>query len=149
MGSRNVYVPVKGEIIDITKVNDSVFSEKMAGDGMAIIPNDSNVCAPIDGVVKSIFPTNHAFIISNELGDSLLIHIGLETMELDDIAFTRIASEGSSVKKGDVIIRSDYQTIIKHDCDPVVLVILLENEITTKSKEGSNNRIDHVLFTIQ
>ena len=145
--STNVYLAVNGDVIDITKVKDLTFSEKMIGDGMAIIPNDENICSPISGKITSIFPTNHAFIVSNESAN-VMVHIGLDTVELKGDPFVRIKEVWQKVNAGDIIIRSDYKSIIEQGFDPVVIVIAIEGTVKNKCIEKSNCSIKDILYKI-
>lgn len=99
-----------GEVVDITETSDPVFSGKMVGDGVTIIPTDGDVLAPIDGKIIQMFDTGHALAIeSNSI--QVLIHIGLDTVELNGQGFTKIANEGQEVKQGDLLIKVDLEKI--------------------------------------
>lgn len=123
---REVYAPVDGQVVALESVNDDVFSQKMVGDGVAVIPMSNSFTAPIDGVVSKIFSTNHAYSIKSEKDLEVMVHIGLETVALDGKGFTRIANEGDKVKAGDVIIEADLSYIREHAKDIVTPVIILE-----------------------
>lgn len=102
--------PMTGEVVDITETSDPVFSGKMVGDGVTIIPTDGDVLAPIDGKIIQMFDTGHALAIeSNSI--QVLIHIGLDTVELNGQGFTKIAHEGQEVKQGDLLIKVDLEKI--------------------------------------
>lgn len=123
---REVYAPVDGQVVVLESVNDEVFSQKMVGEGVAIIPMSNTFSAPIDGVVSKIFSTNHAYSIKSEKDLEVMVHIGLETVALDGKGFTRIANEGDEVKAGDVIIEADLSYIREHAKDIVTPVIIME-----------------------
>lgn len=127
---REVYAPVDGQIVSLDTVTDEVFSTKMVGDGVAILPISSSFKAPIDGVISKIFPTNHAYSIKSTKALEIMVHIGLDTVSLDGKGFTRIASEGDSVKVGDVIIEADLAYISSCDKDTTTPIIILENSDT-------------------
>ncbi|MHA4858100.1 PTS sugar transporter subunit IIA, partial [Enterococcus faecium] len=76
-----LYAPCSGKIISITEVNDPVFSQKLLGDGFAVIPDGSKIYAPLAGRVTNIFPTKHAINIKSNSGIDYLIHIGIDTVE--------------------------------------------------------------------
>ena len=102
--------PMTGELVDIVETSDPVFSGKMVGDGVTIIPTDGDVLAPIDGKIIQMFDTGHALAIeSNDI--QVLIHIGLDTVELNGQGFTKIAHEGQEVKQGDLLIKVDLEKI--------------------------------------
>ena len=103
--------PLTGEAVELSGVPDPVFAEKMVGDGIAIKPTSGTVVAPCDGKVVQIFPTNHAVGIETSTGLDLLIHIGIDTVELKGDGFKRLVEEGGSVKKGQPILEVDLKRI--------------------------------------
>jgi sugar PTS system EIIA component len=110
MTKLNVLAPIDGIAIDLTTVPDEVFAQKMAGDGVAIDPTGSIAVAPISGELVKLFPGGHAFGIS--AGDvELIVHIGLDTIELNGTGFENIASEGQHVEAGEPIVRFDRAII--------------------------------------
>ena len=123
---RDVYAPVDGQIVTLESVNDEVFSQKMVGDGVAVIPVSNTFTAPIDGVVSKIFSTNHAYSIKSDEDLEVMVHIGLETVALNGKGFTRIASEGDEVKAGDVIIEVDLVYIKEHAKDTITPIIVTD-----------------------
>ena len=102
--------PMTGDLVDIVETSDPVFSGKMVGDGVTIIPTDGDVLAPIDGKIIQMFDTGHALAIESN-GIQVLIHIGLDTVELNGQGFTKIAHEGQEVKQGDLLIKVDLEKI--------------------------------------
>lgn len=145
---KRIFVPVNGRAIDITKVSDTMFAEKIIGDGMAIIPNDTEICSPMDGVIESIYPTNHAFIVKAEDGYQILVHIGVDTVTLNGEPFERIAQIGDRVHQGECVIKSDYSLIESKGIDPVVIVVAPEYLIIQKSEEKETGT-QQILFTIE
>ncbi len=124
---REIKAPIDGMLIPIEEIDDEVFSAKMAGDGLAIIPIGDTFAAPIDGIITKIFSTNHAFIIKNKQDLEVLVHIGLETVALKGEGFERLAQEGEKVKAGDPIIKVDLD-YIKANAKDIVTPILLTGE---------------------
>ncbi len=124
---REIKAPIDGMLIPIEEIDDEVFSAKMAGDGLAIMPIGDIFAAPIDGVITKIFSTNHAFIIKNKQDLEVLVHIGLETVALKGEGFERLAQEGEKVKAGDPIIKVDLD-YIKANAKDIVTPILLTGE---------------------
>lgn len=102
--------PMTGELVDISQTSDPVFSGKMVGDGVTIIPTDGDVLAPMAGKIIQMFDTGHALAIESN-GVQVLIHIGLDTVELNGQGFTKIAHEGQEVKQGDLLIKVDLEKI--------------------------------------
>jgi len=135
---RDVYAPVDGNVVTLESVDDEVFSQKMVGDGVAIMPIGGDFTAPIDGVVSKIFSTNHAYSIKSDKDLEVMVHIGLETVALDGKGFTRVASEGDSVKVGDVIIKADLAYIREHAKDIITPIIIAdESDVKEIRKEYS------------
>ncbi|KEH88713.1 MULTISPECIES: glucose PTS transporter subunit IIA [Clostridium] len=116
--------PLKGEIIDITKVPDEVFSSKALGDGFAINPLGNKVVSPIDGEIAVLFPTKHAVAIKGDNGLEMLVHIGIDTVNLNGEGFTAHVSQGDKVKQGDLLVEFDKEIIeskAKSSITPVVI----------------------------
>lgn len=125
--AREVKAPVDGQLIAIEEVDDEVFSQKMAGDGVAILPVGNVFVAPIDGVISKIFSTNHAFSVKSKQDLEVLVHIGLETVALKGEGFERLANEGEEVKAGDPIIKADL-AYIKANAKDIITPILITDE---------------------
>ena len=103
--------PADGDIIQLVDVEDEVFSQKMAGDGIAIFPRTNTFVAPVAGTITKIFSTNHAFSIQTKSGLEVLVHIGLDTVALNGEGFKRLAKEGDTVSVGKPIISADLEFI--------------------------------------
>lgn len=122
--SMKIYPPMKGEIISLTEVPDKVFSQKMIGDGFAVIPVNGEVMSPIDGKILHVFPTNHAFGLVTKEGIEVLVHIGIDTVELKGDGFTRILEPGTNVNAGDTVIKVNLSVLEKHGKSPVTPVVI-------------------------
>ncbi|MCQ2009884.1 MAG: PTS glucose transporter subunit IIA [Sporolactobacillus sp.] len=109
--SGEFYIPLKGKVVSITEVPDPVFSQKMMGDGFAIIPENDIVRSPVDGKITNIFPTKHAISLKSDDGREILIHVGLETVSLKGEGFTSLVKDGTAVKKGDRLLQVDFSKI--------------------------------------
>ncbi|MDD6735131.1 MAG: PTS glucose transporter subunit IIA [Clostridiales bacterium] len=96
-----------GDCIMLDQVPDPVFAEKMLGDGVAVIPTDNVVKSPVDGVVVQVFDTLHAYSIQSSDGLDILVHIGLNTVELKGEGFSPKVKSGDKVKAGDVLCETD------------------------------------------
>lgn len=103
--------PMNGKVIPINEVNDEVFSQKMLGDGVAIIPINGKVVSPVDGEVIQVFDTLHAYGIRSNDGVEILIHIGINTVELKGEGFKSFVSAGQKVKVGDKIAEVDLDLL--------------------------------------
>ncbi len=131
---REVKAPVDGEIVAIESVNDEVFSKKLVGDGVAILPVSNIFTAPIDGTISKIFSTNHAYSVKSEKDLEVMVHIGLDTVNLNGAGFERLAKEGDEVKAGDAIIRVDLDALRKHAKD-IITPIIISDESDVKEIE--------------
>ncbi|SDK03615.1 N-acetylglucosamine-specific PTS transporter subunit IIBC [Sediminibacillus albus] len=118
--------PAKGKIIDLTEVPDEVFSQKMMGEGFAIDPADGLFVAPVDGEVINVFPTKHAIGIKAESGHEILVHVGLETVQLGGKGFDVFVSEGERVKKGDKLLQVDLD-YVKENAASAISPIIFTN----------------------
>jgi PTS system glucose-specific IIA component len=129
---REVKSPVDGQVVALESVKDDVFSQKLVGDGVAIIPMSDVFTAPIDGKITKIFSTNHAYSIKSSKDLEVMVHIGLETVALEGKGFERLAKEGDEVKAGDPIIRVDLPYIREHAKD-IITPIIISDESDVKS----------------
>jgi PTS system N-acetylglucosamine-specific IIC component len=129
-------MPIEGEIIPITEVEDPVFSEKMMGDGFAIVPANGSVVSPVDGEIMSVFPTKHAIGIKSKEGYEILIHVGLETVNLKGKGFTVHVKEGDQILKGTEILTFDLDYIKKSAPSTVTPVIFTNTTNITLKKKG-------------
>lgn len=123
----SIYSPTSGNVVDLSQVPDEVFSAHMAGDGVAIEPSSGTYCSPIDGVVK-IFPTKHAFTVkSGEL--EVIVHIGIDTVELKGDGFVALVDTGAKVKAGEPIIEADLDFIIKQGKSTITPIVVNKSKI--------------------
>lgn len=106
-----IFAPLDGTVVDLETVPDEVFAQKLAGDGVAIDPSGQLALAPVAGNLVKLFPGGHAFGIDAGLGIEVIVHIGLDTVELKGEGFENIATEGQPVQAGDPIVRFDRKTI--------------------------------------
>src|SRR5438477_10188375 len=111
MAEIRVLAPLDGTVVELESVPDEVFAQKMAGDGVAIDPSGQVAVAPVGGDLVKLFPGGHAFGISTNGGVELIVHIGLDTVELKGEGFENIASEGQTIKVGTPIVRFNCATI--------------------------------------
>jgi len=105
--------PIKGKTIDLAEVEDEAFKSGALGQGMAILPVEGKVYAPCDGVITTFFPTGHAIGITSENGAEILIHVGMNTVELNGEHFTPKAEQGQAVTRGQLILEFDPEAIEK------------------------------------
>ncbi|MDF2632535.1 MAG: glucose transporter subunit [Caproiciproducens sp.] len=127
-----IIAPISGELLDLSKAPDPVFSQKLAGDGVLINPSDNLIVAPADGILSLIFKTNHAFGMKLENGIEILVHIGIDTVKLNGQGFERIASEGSAVKAGQPVMRINRKFITESGFS-LMTPVLITNPNETRS----------------
>ncbi len=106
-----VLAPLDGIVVDLEAVPDEVFAQKLAGDGVALDPSGNLAVAPITGTLVKLFPGGHAFGIAANNGIELIVHLGLDTIELKGTGFENLATEGQEVQAGTPIVRFDRPTI--------------------------------------
>lgn len=119
-----IYSPLKGTHLPLSQVNDSVFASGSMGQGTAIVPNEGKLYAPVDGTISMLFPTCHAIGIQSDNGAEILIHIGMDTVELKGEHFKTHIQQGAAVKKGDLLIEFDLQAIKQQGYDVTTPIIL-------------------------
>ncbi|WP_265457001.1 beta-glucoside-specific PTS transporter subunit IIABC [Enterococcus sp. HY326] len=107
----SILSPVAGKIIPLSEVKDQVFSEGILGKGVAVEPTSNEIYAPVSGTVTTLFPTKHAIGITSEDGTEILIHIGLETVELKGDFFEAHVKQGDQVTQGQLLITADFDQI--------------------------------------
>ncbi|MBD5431112.1 MAG: PTS beta-glucoside transporter subunit IIBCA [Lactobacillus sp.] len=116
--------PVDGTPESLTKVNDQVFSAKLMGDGAAIIPSDNNIYSPVSGTITIAYETKHAYGIKSDDGAEVLIHIGLDTVNLKGQHFESFVKQGQRVKKGDKLGTADMAALKEAGYDTTVMVVI-------------------------
>lgn len=119
-----IKAPVKGKNVALGNVNDKAFSSSALGKGLGIEPEEDTIHAPVNGEVVSLFPTNHAIGIKTEYGVELLIHIGINTVELEGQYFEAFVKQGDKVSVGDAILKADMAGIRNAGYDPVVITVI-------------------------
>ena len=120
--------PVKGDIIPLTEVKDPTFAEGILGDGFAVIPTEGKVYAPFTGSCENIFDTLHALGLVSDNGIELLIHVGLETVNLNGAPFTAHVKNGQHFKKGDLLLEFDIDAIKKAGCEIQTPIIVTNTD---------------------
>ena len=124
-----VLAPVSGRAVPLSEVPDEVFAEGMAGEGGAIVPGSSGeALAPVSGTLMKLFEGGHAFGIATDGGVELIVHVGLDTIEMQGGGFEKLASEGDRVEAGQPIVRFDLDAIRQAGYDPVTPVVVTNPE---------------------
>lgn len=126
----NIYSPCIGSCIPLTEVADEVFSEKMMGEGIAFVLEENTVYSPCDGKIMMIAPTKHAFGIKSKSGTEILVHIGLETAELNGEDFNALVNLGDDVKAHAPIINVDLDSVKKKNVDIITPLVITNVDIS-------------------
>ena len=120
-----IQAPVSGTAVPLSEVADEVFAQGMAGEGGAIVPAQSGeAIAPASGTLVKLFEGGHAFGIETDDGVELIVHVGLDTIELRGAGFEKVATEGDRVEAGQPIVRFDLEEIRAGGYDPVTPVVV-------------------------
>ena len=124
MPSDSIYAPVAGEAVPISEVSDPTFGQEILGKGIAIRPTDGKVYAPCDATVDMMFETGHAVSLIADCGAEILIHIGLDTVNLNGRHYTVHAHNGDKVKKGQLLIAFDREAVAAAGYDTITPVVV-------------------------
>ena len=124
-----IYSPCLGVVKHLENVNDVAFAQKLIGDGIAVVPKEGNIVSPIDGEVAMVFPTGHAIGLKNDEGVEILIHVGIDTVEVDGKGFKAFVKQGDKVKVGDKLLKVNLEEVINegYEVDTMVLVTDIAN----------------------
>ena len=131
--------PIKGEIVPLNKVNDETFASEMMGKGVAINPKEGKVVSPINGEVQMLFKTKHAIGLKSDDGAEILIHIGMDTVQLEGKHFTAHVKDGDTVKVGDTLVEFDMEAI-KNEGYELVTPIIVTNTMDYLEVIASENK---------
>ena len=122
----HIYAPVDGDIVPLEQVPDTVFSGKMLGEGVAILPTNGHIHAPIDGTVQMVANTKHAIGLRSKDGTEVFIHIGLETVLLNGKGFTVLVNVGDYVSVGQLLVAVDWD-YVEAKAKSVITPIVITN----------------------
>ena len=123
-----MHSPLNGTVAALDSVPDPVFSEKVLGDGCAVIPTDGKIYSPVDGEISSIAETNHAYGFTSDDGLEILVHFGLETVALKGEGFKPLVAVGDKVKKGDLLGEFDMDAIKAAGLETITPVIICNTD---------------------
>lgn len=133
-----VVSPVGGKLIPIKSVNDQVFSSKSMGDGFAVIPRENVICSPVNGIIETVFPTKHALGIKCENELEVILHIGIDTVNLQGKGFTVHVKKGQKVKQGQRLVTLADELMNDAEIDLTTIVVFpsgLDSTIDIESKD--------------
>lgn len=146
-----VYAPMTGTVKDLSEVADEVFSSGMLGKGIAIEPTNGQVNSPVDGIITTVFPTKHAIGVTSDEGVEILIHIGMDTVEMNGEGFVSFVKQNERVKKGDLMIRVDLDKIEAAGLSSITPVVVTNSTTYKDISIVASNKVDkgQVLLTIE
>lgn len=139
-------VPVAGEVFPISKVKDQAFASEAMGKGVGIIPANGEVHAPFDGKIVALYPSGHLVGMSDGKGAEILIHIGVDTVNLNGKGFSIKVKQGDVVKKGDLLIDFDNELLKKEGYDNTVMYIITDTSKNIEVLEGKKEAVKDVAF---
>lgn len=129
IGNQKIYAPISGSVLQLEKIPDPTFSQKMMGDGIAIEPTTGKVVAPFSGKVIQLFPTKHAIGLRSDTGIELLIHIGLETVSLNGEGFDAFVKQGDQINTGDTLITFDINGLREKGFNLITPIIITNRDV--------------------
>ncbi|MFC4401866.1 PTS sugar transporter subunit IIA [Gracilibacillus xinjiangensis] len=144
--------PLTGNVVPLEDVPDQVFSQKMMGDGIAVQPTANLVVSPIDGEVVDVFKTKHAISLRGDNGAEILMHMGLETVELNGEGFDIKVKNGDKIKQGDSLAEIDVDGISNKGYKTITPIILVNGddyELTNVSTEKEVKAGSDILFHLE
>lgn len=147
-GPLQMKAPMKGQIIDITEVPDSVFAEKYVGDGVAIYPIEGKVYSPVDGEIVLMAETGHAIGIKTKEGFEIIIHVGLETVAMKGEGFESLVSEGDKVSSGQLLLNFDLELVKERAKSTVSPVVISNMEVVDHIEKNGLAGDKHILMTV-
>lgn len=134
-----------GKIVPLSEVNDEVFSTNMMGVGYAVANHDGKIYSPINGKIESIFPTLHAITIKSDRGATILVHMGLDTVDLKGEPFELFVQAGDSVSENQLMAQMDLKMLKEKNKDSIVMVVLPEVQKGTVNA-NDNGMIEDIAF---
>lgn len=147
--SNEVYASVNGKVVLLEDVEDVVFSQKILGDGAAVEPENGEVYSPVKGIVSVVFPTGHVVGITTAEGANIILHVGIDTVELKGKGFDVKVKQGDKVEAGQLLMKVDLPFVKKYH--PATIMVILEKTDEFKSKcVGSKQiRVGERLLTLE
>ena len=136
-GKEKLSSPMKGEVAPITECPDSTFASKAMGDGFVVFPEDGKFYAPASGEITMTFPTKHAFGLMTSNGTEVLVHIGLDTVELNGEPFTMHVEKGDKIKKGQLLVDVDLKAIEEAGKKTATAVVITNGKTVDLVKSGA------------
>ncbi|MFT3861118.1 glucose PTS transporter subunit IIA [Micropruina sp.] len=132
VATRTVGAPVAGTVVPLAEVNDKVFASKALGDGVGIVPSDGHVTAPVAGTLVTVADTGHAFGIKTDDGVEVLVHVGIDTVQMEGKGFQLDVAKDQRVEAGDLLAKVDLEAVKEAGFDTTTIVVVI-NTLSLKS----------------
>ncbi len=132
VATRTVSAPVAGKLMPISEVNDKVFASKALGEGVGIVPSDGHVVAPVSGVLMTVPDSGHAYGIKTDDGVEVLVHVGIDTVQLEGKGFELEVAKDQRVEEGDLLAKVDLEAVKAAGYDTTTMLVVI-NTATLKS----------------
>lgn len=150
---KDIYSPIEGVFKNLSDVPDKVFADKLMGDGIAIIPKEGKVYAPADGTVVSIMESKHGIVFKTDTGVEMLIHVGLDTVNLNGKYFKSYVDNESKVKLGDLLLEFDTDALTKEGYNLITPVVVTNTNdyikvVSLFDEDNEVNNSDRVLTIV-
>ncbi len=133
--------PLSGKAVNLEEVPDPVFSQLMMGDGLAIVPTEGKVVAPVDGEIVQFFPTKHAIGLLSDAGVEILIHVGLETVHLKGEGFKGHVEVGDKVKSGDLLISFDLDLVTEKAKSTITPIVITNGDVVESLEKKTDQLV--------
>lgn len=148
--TKKIFPPVTGKVIPLEEVQDDAFSTKVMGEGIAIVPTDDMIVAPFNGTVTALFPTKHALGLTSDDGMEVLIHVGIDTVELNGKYFESFVETGDKIKQGQPLLKVDFAKVQEAGYDIVTPVVVTNTNhyIDVVAKETDTTIADDALIYV-
>ena len=145
---KTIYSPLKGNVIPLSSVSDPVFAEEVMGPGVGIEPEEGKLYAPVDGEIVSVFPTGHAIGMTTGDGMEVLLHIGIDTVQLEGDGFHALVKQGDHVKAGELLVEFDCAKIKEKGYQTTTMVLVPNAALMgtmSQPKLGSVEPLEQIL----
>lgn len=139
---KGFYSMIDGDSIDLSEVDDDMFSNRVLGEGIAVKPTSNTVVSPCDGEVTLISETKHAIGLKNEDGIEVLIHIGLDTVSLNGEGFETLCKTGDQVKVGKPLVKVDRELLKEKNIQDITMMVFVEQNGYTLSNYHTNKSVE-------
>lgn len=137
----NIYAFADGVCRDISECKDATFADKLLGDGIMIVPESNVIYSPCNAKVETIFPTKHALGLVMQDGKEILLHIGINTVNLNGNGFKCLIKVGKKVNAGDPIIEFDKKLMEENNLDMSTMLVVVESKAQQMNKHHINKKV--------